>query len=131
MVPDFTEENLQSRTRGTALMAVSNKLGLMLITTGNKSEVSVGYATIYGDMNGGYNPIKDLYKTEVFRLCRFRNTARPPAAWGRKARSSRSTSFDKPPTAELRENQKDQDTLPPYEVLDAILECLWKGDAGA
>ena len=78
----MTEENLQSRVRGTALMAVSNKLGLMLVTTGNKSEVSVGYSTIYGDMNGGYNPIKDLYKTEVFRLCRYRNRERPAGCLG-------------------------------------------------
>jgi NAD+ synthase len=121
---DITEENLQSRTRGTALMAVSNKLGLMLITTGNKSEVSVGYATIYGDMNGGYNPIKDLYKTEVFRLCRYRNTTRPPGCLGPEGEIIPVNIIDKAPTAELRENQKDQDSLPPYDVLDAILECL-------
>jgi NAD+ synthase len=121
---DVTEENIQSRVRGTALMAVSNKLGLMLITTGNKSEVSVGYSTIYGDMNGGYNPIKDLYKTEVFRLCRFRNGERPAGCLGPQGEIIPLNIIEKPPTAELRENQKDQDSLPPYEVLDAILECL-------
>jgi len=124
MPADVTEENLQSRVRGTALMAVSNKLGLMLVTTGNKSEVSVGYSTIYGDMNGGYNPIKDLYKTEVFRLCRYRNRERPTGCLGPTGTVIPETIIDKPPTAELRENQRDQDTLPPYEILDAILEGL-------
>jgi NAD+ synthase len=121
---DTTEENIQSRVRGTALMAVSNKLGLMLVTTGNKSEVSVGYATIYGDMNGGFNPIKDLYKTEVYRLSRFRNRERPAGCLGPEGEVIPVNIIDKAPTAELRENQKDQDSLPPYEVLDAILECL-------
>ena len=121
---DITEENIQSRTRGTALMAVSNKLGLMLVTTGNKSEVSVGYATLYGDMNGGFNPIKDLYKTEVFRLARYRNGERPPGCLGPDGEIIPVSIIEKPPTAELRENQKDQDSLPPYDVLDAILECL-------
>src|SRR5258708_13179033 len=79
---DITEENLQSRTRGTILMAISNKFGLMVVTTGNKSEMSAGYATLYGDMNGGYNPIKDLYKTQVFRLCGLRNAWKPPGALG-------------------------------------------------
>jgi NAD+ synthase len=124
MPADVTEENIQSRTRGVALMAVSNKLGLMLLTTGNKSEVSVGYSTIYGDMNGGFNPIKDLYKTEVFRLCRYRNRERPPGCLGPAGEVIPTNIIDKPPTAELRENQKDQDSLPPYEVLDAILGCL-------
>ncbi|HSK39265.1 MAG TPA: NAD+ synthase, partial [Arenibaculum sp.] len=124
MPADVTEENLQSRVRGTALMAVSNKLGLMLVTTGNKSEVSVGYSTIYGDMNGGYNPIKDLYKTEVFRLCRYRNRERPTGCLGPTGMVIPETIIDKPPTAELRENQRDQDTLPPYDILDAILEGL-------
>ena len=124
MAADVTEENIQSRTRGTVLMAVSNKLGVMLITTGNKSEMSVGYSTIYGDMNGGFNPIKDLYKTEVFRLCRFRNAERPPGCLGPQGEVIPPSIIDKPPTAELRENQKDQDSLPPYEVLDVILECL-------
>lgn len=111
---DTTEENLQSRTRGALLMALSNKFGGLLLTTGNKSEYAVGYATIYGDMCGGYAPIKDLYKTEVFALSRWRNTVAgapviPPAV------------IERPPSAELRENQKDADSLPPYDVLDAIL----------
>ncbi len=111
---DTTEENLQSRTRGALLMALSNKFGGLLLTTGNKSEYAVGYATIYGDMCGGYAPIKDLYKTEVFGLAKWRNTVGgapviPPAVIAR------------PPSAELRENQLDQDSLPPYDVLDAIL----------
>lgn len=112
--PDLTEENLQSRCRGALLMALSNKFGGLLLTTGNKSEYAVGYATIYGDMCGGYAPLKDLYKTEVFALSKWRNTVGgapviPPAVIAR------------PPSAELRENQKDQDSLPPYDVLDAIL----------
>ena len=111
---DTTEENLQSRTRGALLMALSNKFGGLLLTTGNKSEYAVGYATIYGDMCGGYAPIKDLYKTEVFALAKWRNAVGggeviPVAV------------IERPPSAELRENQKDQDSLPPYDVLDAIL----------
>jgi NAD+ synthase len=121
---DITEENLQSRARGTILMAISNKFGLMVVTTGNKSEMSAGYATLYGDMNGGFNPIKDLYKTEVFRLCRLRNTWKPVGALGPSGVVIPERVITKPPTAELRENQKDQDTLPPYDVLDAILERL-------
>ncbi len=121
---DITEENLQSRTRGTILMAISNKFGLMVVTTGNKSEMSVGYATIYGDMNGGFNPIKDLYKTQVFRLCGLRNTWKPVGALGPSGVVIPERVITKPPTAELRENQKDQDTLPPYDVLDAILTRL-------
>ena len=121
---DITEENLQSRTRGTILMAISNKFGLMVVTTGNKSEMSAGYATLYGDMNGGFNPIKDLYKTQVFRLCRLRNVWKPPGALGPDGVVIPERVITKPPTAELRENQKDQDTLPPYDVLDAILERL-------
>ena len=121
---DITEENLQSRARGVALMAVSNKLGLMLVTTGNKSEVSVGYATIYGDMNGGFNPIKDLYKTEVYRLAMFRNRERPQNCLGPDGELIPLSIIERPPTAELRENQKDQDSLPPYDVLDGILESL-------
>ncbi|KRG69967.1 NAD+ synthase [Pseudoxanthomonas dokdonensis] len=114
LAADTTEENLQSRSRGVILMALSNKLGGLLLTTGNKSEYAVGYATIYGDMCGGYAPIKDLYKTEVFELAQWRNTVGgapviPPAV------------ISRPPSAELRENQKDQDSLPPYDVLDAIL----------
>ena len=110
---DTTEENLQSRVRGALLMALSNKFGGLLLTTGNKSEYAVGYATIYGDMCGGYAPIKDLYKTEVFALARWRNTVGD--------RVVPEAVIERPPSAELRENQKDQDSLPPYDVLDAIL----------
>jgi len=120
----ITEENLQSRVRGTLLMSVSNKFGPMVVTTGNKSEMSVGYATLYGDMNGGFNPIKDLYKTEVFRLAALRNTWRPPGALGPEGTVIPSRIITKPPSAELRENQKDQDSLPPYDILDDILESL-------
>ena len=121
---DVTEENLQARARGTILMAISNKFGLMVVTTGNKSEMSVGYATLYGDMNGGFNPIKDLYKTEVFRLARLRNAWKPPGALGPDGLIIPENVIVRPPTAELRENQTDQDTLPPYDVLDRILERL-------
>jgi NAD+ synthase len=121
---DITEENLQSRARGTLLMAVSNKFGPMVVTTGNKSEVSVGYATLYGDMNGGYNPIKDLYKMQVYALSRYRNSERPKDCMGPGGEVIPENIITKAPTAELRENQKDQDSLPPYEVLDDILECL-------
>ena len=121
---DVTEENLQSRSRGTILMAISNKFGLMVVTTGNKSELSVGYATLYGDMNGGFNPIKDLYKTEVYRLARLRNGWRPEDALGPGGSVIPDDILTRAPTAELRENQTDQDVLPPYEVLDAILERL-------
>lgn len=121
---DITEENLQSRARGTMLMAISNKLGAMVVTTGNKSEVSVGYATLYGDMNGGFNPVKDLYKTEVYRLARWRNANRPSDGLGPAGPVMPENVITRPPTAELRENQKDQDSLPPYDVLDGILECL-------
>ncbi|MFG1427871.1 NAD+ synthase [Roseixanthobacter glucoisosaccharinicivorans] len=121
---DVTEENLQSRVRGTLLMSISNKFGPMVVTTGNKSEMSTGYATLYGDMNGGYNPIKDLYKTEVFRLSHLRNRWKPVGALGPDGEVIAPRLIDKPPTAELRENQKDQDSLPPYEVLDAILARL-------
>lgn len=119
-----TEENLQSRTRGTILMALSNKFGTMLVTTGNKSEVSVGYATLYGDMNGGYNPIKDLYKTEVYKLSAWRNANMPDDCMGPEGEVIPSNIITKAPTAELRENQTDQDSLPEYDVLDDILECL-------
>jgi NAD+ synthase len=121
---DITEENIQSRARGIILMAISNKLGLMVVTTGNKSEMSVGYATLYGDMNGGFNPIKDLYKTEVYRLARLRNRWRPEGALGPQGPVIPDRVLTRAPTAELRENQTDQDTLPPYDVLDAILERL-------
>jgi NAD+ synthase len=119
-----TEENIQSRARGTILMSISNKFGAMVVTTGNKSEMSVGYATLYGDMNGGYNPIKDLYKMEVFRICGLRNRWKPAGALGPDGVVIPGNILVKPPSAELRENQKDQDSLPPYEVLDDILECL-------
>ncbi len=121
---DVTEENLQARARGTILMAISNKFGLMVVTTGNKSEMSVGYATLYGDMNGGFNPIKDLYKTEVYRLSRLRNGWKPQIALGPSGRVIPENVLTRAPTAELREGQKDQDSLPPYEILDPILERL-------
>ena len=121
---DITEENIQSRARGTILMSISNKFGPMVVTTGNKSEMSVGYATLYGDMNGGYNPIKDLYKMEVFRMAGLRNRWKPAGAKGPDGLVIPENIITKPPSAELRENQKDQDSLPPYEVLDDILECL-------
>jgi NAD+ synthase len=125
---DVTEENLQSRARGTILMAISNKHGLMVVTTGNKSEMSVGYATLYGDMNGGFNPIKDLYKTEVFRLSALRNQWKPDGALGPDGEVIPSAILTRPPTAELRENQKDEDSLPPYEILDAVLRRLVEGE---
>ena len=121
---DTAEENVQSRVRGTTLMAISNKFGSMLVTTGNKSEMSVGYATIYGDMNGGFNPIKDLYKMEVFRLCRWRNAHVPKGGKAPAGVVIPENIITKAPTAELRANQKDQDSLPPYEALDDILACL-------
>jgi NAD+ synthase len=121
---DVTEENIQARARGVILMAISNKFGLMVVTTGNKSEMSVGYATLYGDMNGGFNPVKDLYKTEVFRLSRLRNSWKPESALGPAGEVIPENVIVKPPTAELRENQKDQDSLPPYDMLDQILERL-------
>jgi NAD+ synthase len=121
---DITEENLQARARGTLLMAISNKTGAMVVTTGNKSEMSVGYATLYGDMNGGFNPIKDIYKTEVFRLSSLRNAWKPDGALGPDGEVIPVNIITRPPTAELRENQTDQDSLPPYDMLDAILERL-------
>ncbi len=124
MEPDVTEENIQSRLRGLLLMAMSNKFGEMLLTTGNKSEVAVGYATIYGDMAGGYNPIKDLYKMRVFETCRWRNANHRDWMMGPAGEVIPVSIIDKPPSAELREDQKDEDSLPPYEVLDAILEGL-------
>ncbi len=121
---DTTEENVQSRVRGATLMAISNKYGGLVLTTGNKSEMSVGYATLYGDMNGGFNPIKDLYKLEVYRLCRWRNANLPVGGLGPRGEVIPGNILTKAPTAELRENQKDQDSLPPYEVLDEILALL-------
>ncbi len=122
--PDVTEENIQSRLRGLLLMALSNKFGEMLLTTGNKSEVAVGYATIYGDMAGGYNPIKDLYKTRVFETCRWRNANHRPWMKAPAGEVIPPRVIDKPPSAELRAEQKDEDSLPPYPLLDAILEGL-------
>ncbi len=121
---DTTEENIQSRLRGVLLMALSNKFGDMVLTTGNKSEMSVGYATLYGDMNGGYNPLKDIYKTEIIRLCLWRNENHASDLKGPKGNVIPERIITKPPSAELREGQQDQDSLPPYETLDAILECL-------
>jgi NAD+ synthase len=125
---DVTEENLQARTRGVILMAISNKFGVMLVTTGNKSEMSAGYATLYGDMNGGFNPVKDLYKTEVYRLSHLRNSWKPHGALGPDGRVIPENILTRPPTAELRENQKDQDSLPPYDVLDPILKMYVEED---
>jgi NAD+ synthase len=128
--PDTTEENLQARIRGMIVMAISNKFGPMVLTTGNKSEMSVGYATLYGDMAGGYSVLKDLYKTQVFALSRWRNQNLPKGALGPQGRVMPERVIDKPPTAELRANQKDEDSLPPYAVLDGILECLVEGEMG-
>ena len=122
--PDITEENIQSRTRGVVVMAISNKFGAMVLTTGNKSEMSVGYATLYGDMNGGFNPVKDLYKMEIYRLARWRNANVPKAGLGPAGVVIPESIIVRPPTAELRENQRDEDSLPPYAVLDDILAGL-------
>ncbi|TXK65037.1 NAD+ synthase [Alkalisalibacterium limincola] len=124
--PDVTEENLQSRCRGALLMALSNKFGHLLLTTGNKSEYAVGYATIYGDMCGGYAPIKDLYKTEVYALSHWRNAQQPTGA----APAIPAGVIERAPSAELRENQTDQDSLPPYEVLDDLLR-IWIDEDGS
>jgi NAD+ synthase len=122
--PGITEENIQSRLRGLLLMAMSNKFGEMLLTTGNKSEMAVGYCTIYGDMNGGYNPIKDMYKTRVFETCRWRNANHRHWMMGPAGEVIPPRVIDKPPSAELRPDQRDDDSLPPYPVLDAVLEGL-------
>ncbi|MGS4944627.1 NAD+ synthase [Meridianimarinicoccus sp. RP-17] len=129
LAPDLTEENMQSRLRGVLLMALSNKFGEMLLTTGNKSEVAVGYSTIYGDMAGGYNPIKDLYKTRVFDICRWRNANHRDWMQAPAGAVIPPQIITKPPTAELREDQKDEDSLPPYPVLDRILTMLVDEDA--
>jgi NAD+ synthase len=121
---DVSEENLQARARGVLLMALSNKFGELLVTTGNKSELSVGYATLYGDMCGGYAVLKDIYKTDVYALSRWRNSQAPPGALGPAGRVIPESSLVKAPTAELRPNQTDQDSLPPYDELDAILRGL-------
>ncbi|WP_373235583.1 NAD+ synthase [Cohaesibacter celericrescens] len=125
-----TEENLQSRSRGVILMAISNKFGNMVVTTGNKSEMSVGYATLYGDMNGGFNPIKDLYKMHVYHLSAWRNSHVPAGSMGPRGEVIPANIIAKAPTAELRENQTDQDSLPEYPVLDDILECLVEKEMG-
>lgn len=125
---DVTEENIQARIRGVLLMAVSNKFGPMLLTTGNKSEMSVGYATLYGDMCGGFSVLKDVYKTTVFELARWRNSHRPKAALGPAGAPIPERVITKPPSAELRPGQKDEDSLPPYPVLDAILKGLIEED---
>jgi NAD+ synthase len=128
MAADTTEENIQARSRGITLMALSNKLGYMVLSTGNKSEMSVGYATLYGDMCGGYSVLKDIYKTTVFALTNWRNQNRPEGLLGPAGRVIPERVITKPPTAELKPNQTDQDTLPPYEQLDAILKCLIEGE---
>ncbi|HUZ62337.1 MAG TPA: NAD+ synthase [Acetobacteraceae bacterium] len=125
---DITEENIQSRARGLILMALSNKFGDMLLTTGNKSEMSVGYATLYGDMCGGYSVLKDVYKTTVFALANWRNAHTPPHALGPAGPVMPVRVITKPPSAELKPDQTDQDTLPPYDVLDAILQGLVEGE---
>ena len=124
--PDLTEENIQARARGVSLMALSNKLGLMLMTTGNKSEMAVGYATLYGDMCGGYNVLKDIYKTEVYAVCDWRNANDP---YGVAADPIPERILTKAPSAELRPDQKDQDSLPEYAELDAILHGLVEEEA--
>jgi len=121
---DLTEENIQARLRGMTLMALSNKFGHMLLTTGNKSEMCVGYATIYGDMAGGYSVLKDAYKTTVFDLSRWRNANRGDLCLGPDGPVMPERVITKPPTAELRADQKDSDSLPPYEILDPILYGL-------
>ena len=121
---DTTEENIQSRIRGLILMALSNKFGPMVLTTGNKSEMSVGYATLYGDMCGGYNVLKDIYKMDVFKLSHWRNANMPSGGLGPAGRVIPERIITKPPSAELKPNQTDQDSLPPYEILDGILACL-------
>ena len=128
--PDTTEENIQARTRGILLMGVSNKFGSMLLTTGNKSEMAVGYATLYGDMSGGYSVLKDVYKTDVFRLSHWRNANRPDGMLGPEGRVIPERIITKPPSAELKPDQKDEDSLPPYDVLDDILRCLIEGEMG-
>ncbi|MHA1153561.1 MAG: NAD+ synthase [Alphaproteobacteria bacterium] len=130
LAPDTTEENIQARSRMVVLMAISNKLGYMLLSTGNKSEVSVGYATLYGDMAGGYNVLKDVYKTTAYQLARWRNQAPPRGGLGPAGRVIPERVITKAPSAELKPDQTDQDSLPPYEVLDEILECLIEAEMG-
>jgi NAD+ synthase len=128
---DVTEENIQSRARGVTLMALSNKLGGMVLTTGNKSEMAVGYATLYGDMCGGFNVLKDVYKTTTFELCKWRNAHRPLGALGTDGPVIPERIIAKPPSAELKPDQKDEDSLPPYPLLDAILKGLIERDRSA
>jgi len=128
--PDTTEENIQSRSRGLTLMALSNKTGSMVVSTGNKSEMSVGYATLYGDMCGGYSVLKDVYKTQVFELSRWRNKNKPIGGLGPSSLVMPDRIITKPPSAELKPDQTDQDTLPPYDVLDEVLSCLVERDLG-
>ncbi len=128
--PDTTEENIQARSRGIVLMALSNKFGHMLLTTGNKSEMSVGYATLYGDMAGGYSVLKDVYKTDVYALSRWRNAHAPADLKGPAGEVVPQRIITKPPSAELKPGQTDQDSLPPYDVLDDILQCLIEHEMG-
>ena len=125
----IAEENIQSRSRGLTLMALSNKLGAMVLSTGNKSEMSVGYATLYGDMCGGYSVLKDVYKMTVFELSRWRNKTKPNGALGPAGTVMPERIISKPPSAELKPDQKDADTLPPYDELDAILQGLIEDEA--
>jgi NAD+ synthase len=127
---DTTEENIQARIRGMILMAISNKFGPMVLSTGNKSEMSVGYSTLYGDLCGGFAVLKDLYKTQVYKLSQWRNAHKPRGGLGPEGVIIPENIFTRPPTAELRPNQTDQDSLPPYDMLDAILECLIERDMG-
>ncbi|RDD61597.1 NAD+ synthase [Ferruginivarius sediminum] len=129
--PDTTEENVQARIRGIALMAISNKFGPMVLSTGNKSEMSVGYATLYGDMAGGFNVLKDVYKTQVYRLAHWRNQQRPADAKGPGGRVIPERILTKAPSAELKPDQTDQDSLPAYDELDDILSCLIESDMGS
>ena len=126
----ITQENIQSRSRGLILMALSNATGAMLLATGNKSEMAVGYATLYGDMCGGFAVLKDVYKMQVYALSLWRNTNRPRGAFGAEGIVLPPRVLTKAPTAELRPNQRDQDSLPPYEVLDGVLDCLIEQDLG-
>jgi len=125
-----TKENIQARARGVTLMAVSNTTGAMLVTTGNKSEMSVGYATLYGDMAGGYSVLKDVYKIDVFRLSRWRNEHYPTGVLGPAGDVIPERIITKPPSAELKPDQTDQDTLPSYDELDDILRCLIEHEMG-
>jgi NAD+ synthase len=129
--PGVTEENIQARARGVALMAISNKFGPMVLSTGNKSEMSVGYSTLYGDMCGGYNAIKDVYKTQVYALAHWRNQHVPQGALGPAGRVIPERVITKAPSAELAPDQKDADSLPSYDRLDDILACLIESDMSA